>query len=145
MPVEVLDGVFGVGVLLTAGHLDLSVFGDLEVDELSTDVHDDSEGVPEIACTVALGALEDGSPDVLKILEGDDGTVLDVLVGILDNNLLTASTLLGLNNIVSNREVLKEILNITGHICGDDNGLGRHLNILKVDTIGLHSGLYLPT
>ncbi len=144
MPEEVLDCVLGVGVLLTAGHLDLTVLGDLEIDELSTDIHDHGKGVPEVASTTALGALEDGTPDVLEILEGDDGAVLEVLVGILDGNLLTASTLLGLDNIVGDGKILEEILDIASHICSNNNRLGRNLDILKVGTISLHSGyIYL--
>lgn len=143
MLVKVLYSLFGVRVFLTSGHLDFSVFRDLEIDELSTDMHDHGEGVPEVSSTVALGALEDGTPDVLEVLEGDNGTVLKILVGILNNNLLTASALLGLDNIVGDGKVLEEILDIACHIRSNDNSLGRNLNIFEIDTLHL-TGL-LPT
>lgn len=133
MFVKVFYCVFGVGVFLATGHLDFTVFGDLEVDELSTYVHNDCKAVSKVACTATLGALEDGSPHVLEILEGDDGAVLDVLVGILNNNLLSPSALLGLDDIVGYRKVLVKILDITGHIGSNNNGLGRDLNIIEIN------------
>ena len=133
--VEVFYCVFCVGVFLAACHLDFTVFGDLEVDELAANVHNDCKAVSKVACTAALGALEDGSPHVLEILEGDDGAVLDVLVGILNDDLLSPSALLGLDDIVGHRKVLVKILDIAGHIGRNNNGLGRDLNIVEIHSM----------